>query len=163
MSVFLILWGLMVTFLYYDLEPLVYFVLGAGCLIQLKSWSFKLNAVVFMSAVGLFGWSIESIESHYGLVRLMGSNPQPLWLAFLWAYYASLSFDLFINFVNRYWKAFLYGVYSLPGSYYFVSKLGLAEINGSLVKFFLINGTVGGLVLLFSCFLYYSLKIDQID
>lgn len=162
MSVFLTLWGLMIGALYYSYEPYVYIVLGLGCLFQLSRWGFHKRALFFMLLVGLFGWSLESLESHFEVLKVMGSHPQPLWLGLLWAYYVPLSFDLFNSFVNRYWKAFLYGVYSLPGSYYFVSKLGLVEICDSLVLFFLINGTVGGLVLVFSHSMYYSLKVDKL-
>ena len=116
-----------------------------------------------MLFVGFFAWFIESIESHFRILKVMGEHPQPLWLLFLWSYYVSVTFELFINYVDRYWKAFLYGASSLPGSYYLAAKLNVVEINESVSLFFLINGTVGGLVLMFSCLMYYSLRVDKIQ
>lgn len=162
LPLFLIVWGLMVLSLYKDAQILTYFTLALGCLWQLYLRSFDKKAAVFMLMVGLFGWSLESIESYYGLLKVMGEHPQPFWLILLWAYYVMVNFELFTDYVNRYWKAFLYGSTSLPGSYYLVSRFDIVEINGSLLKFFLINGTVGGLILMFSCLMYYSLKLDAL-
>lgn len=165
MSVFLLAWALMLIFLYLKLDPFVYLVLGLGCVFRLYTWKFHKRAILFMFAVGLFGWGIESLESYFGVLSVSYSppKPQPLWMILLWAYFVAVTFDQFKSFVDRYWKSFLYGIYSLPGSYYFVSKLGIAEIGVSTPMFFLINGTVGGLVLVFSHFVYYSLKVDHLD
>ena len=115
-----------------------------------------------MLTVGLFGWFVESIESYFEILKVLSKHPQPLWLVLLWAYYVSVTFDMFTKYVNRYWKAFLYGASSLPGTYYLVARLDIVEIGPSAPMFFLINGTVGGLVLMYACYMYYSLKIDKI-
>ena len=72
-------------------------------------------------------------------------------LLVLWTYHSSITFDLLKKLIN----SFFFGVYCL------LSKLGTVEIGKPVVQFFIINGTVGGLVLVFACFMYYSLKVDK--
>jgi hypothetical protein len=162
LPIFLLAWGLMVLSLYNQFQIYVYFILGFACFFEWSRKSFKINFFLFMLFVGLFGWALESLESHFGILKIMGENPQPLWLILLWPYYASVTFDLFTSYVDRYWKAFLYGASSLPGAYYLVARIDIAEIGVSAPLFFLINGTVGGIVLMFACLMYYSLKLDKL-
>ena len=159
--VFLLAWALMVLSLCNQNQYFVYLILGSGCALQLYLNSFRKKYLLFMLLVGSFGWALESVESYTNILRVMGQNPQPYWLLLLWPYYVSVTFDLFLKFVNSYLKAFFYGASSLPGAYYLVSKFGIVEIGTSTFKFFIVNGTVGGLVLVFSCFIYYSLKVDK--
>jgi hypothetical protein len=159
--IFLAVWSLVVFLLSKDFSLFVYIPLSLGLLYQAKLWSFKKETFYFFLAVGLVGWSLESVESYFGYLKIMNSHPQPLWIVFLWAYFSSYTFTCFSFFVDRYAKAFLYGAYSLPGSYFLVSKLGLAELSDSLTLFFIVNGTVGGLVLMFAHYMFYNLQLNK--
>ena len=157
---FLAVWFVVVFLLCKGFSKFVYIPLSLGLLYQAKLWSYKKEAFCFFVTLGFMAWGLESVESYFGYLRIMNSHPQPIWVAFLWAYFSAFTFTSFNFFVDRYIKAFLYGAYSLPGSYYLVSRLGLAEISDSLILFFIVNGTVGGLILMFAHFLYYTLKLN---
>jgi|GEM_PF-5942662 len=159
--IFLSIWALVVFLLFKGFSVFVYIPLFIGLLYQAKIWSFKKEAFYFFLAVGAVGWGLESVESYFGYLKIMGAHPQPLWIALLWAYFSAFTFTSFSFFVDTYIKAFFYGAYSLPGSYYLVSKFGLAELSDSLTLFFFVNGTVGGLVLMFAHFLYYNFSLDK--
>ena len=159
---FLAVWSVVVFLLYKDLSEFVYLPLSLGLLYQAKLWSFKKEAFYFFIAVGFMAWGLESVESYFGYLKIMNAHPQPIWIAFLWAYFSAFTFTSFSFFVDGYIKAFLYGAYSLPGTYYLVSRLGLAEISDSLILFFIVNGTVGGLVLMFAHVLHYNFKLNTV-
>jgi len=154
--VFFISWFLMVFLLHNKLDLYLYPLFLSALAFQWYIYKFNFKYFIVMTVTGTLGWTLEGFEGVMGLLYISGQIWPPLWLLLLWAYFSSVTFLALGTILNRPWKSFLYGVYSLPGSYYLVSKLGIVEFGEPFVTALVVNGTIGGLVLMICHLMLYS-------
>lgn len=156
MVFFLIFWFFMVFLLYKKLDLFLYplFILALG--FQAYLYYFNKRYLAVLLVTGLLGWSFEALEGQLGLLFISGQSWPPLWLFLLWMYFSSVTFLVLDSLLDRPWKSFLYGVYSLPGAYYLVSKFGIVDFGEPFLLALVVNGTVGGLVLMICHRMLYS-------
>lgn len=153
---FLAFWFLMVFLLHKKLEFLLYPLFALTLTFQWYTYKFNKKYLAILLVTGLLGWTLEGVEGLLGLLFISGQTWPPFWLLFLWMYFSSVTFLVLGEVLDRPWKSFLYGVYSLPGSYYLVSKLNIVEFGEPFLLALIVNGTVGGLVLMICHKMLYS-------
>ena len=154
--IFLVCWFLMVFLLHKKLDILLYPMFVLALTYQWSLYKFNIKYLLSMILTGALGWTLEGFEGLLGLLFISGQTWPPLWLILLWMYFSSITFLVLKDLLDRPWKSFIYGVYSLPGSYYMVSKLGIVEFGEPFLLALLVNGTVGGLVLMICHKMLYS-------
>jgi hypothetical protein len=154
---FLSVWALAVFSLYKGYESLVYPIVILGLIYEVFTTSSPLKVFLLISILGFLGWLLESCEAYFGTVVMFNYTTfAPLWLGLLWALFMSSTLRTMPFVFKNIWFCFVFGCYSLPGTYFFISKLGIAHIKEPLWISLTINSLISGFIFLIT---FYLLKI----
>lgn len=162
--VFMTIWTLVIISLKQDYDLLVYPIISIGIAFEVLTTKNRLKVFVLVMCLGVLGWLFQSIESYMGTLIIRGSEPfAPLWLILLWALFMSSTLRTMPFVFKNIPVCFIFGCYSLPGTYYFVSKIGIAKIQEPIWKSLTIDALISGIIFLITYFLlkfYFYKKGD---
>lgn len=145
--VFLVTWTLTVLCLYYGYEALTYPILILGISYEVLTTKKPLKTLSLILIIGTFGWVFQSLESYMGTLIIYKSQPfAPLWLLLLWSLFMSSTLRTMPFVFKNIYITFLFGCYALPGTYFFISKLGLAELSEPLWKSLALDSLISAIV-----------------
>lgn len=152
--VFLTVWSLSIYALTLDLDYLVYPIVFLGIAYEVLTTKNKSKVLILMLLLGILGWALQSLEAYYGTLIIKNSYPlAPIWLIPLWAIFMSSTLRTMPFVFNNIFVCFAFGCYALPGTYYFISKLGLAVIQKPIWISLTLNSLISGLVFIITYFL----------
>lgn len=155
--VFLTVWTLSILALYHNYDFLVYPIVIAGLIYEILTTKQPFKVLILISLLGFLGWLFQSFEAYMGTIVVKGSAPfAPIWLGFLWALFMSSTLRTMPFVFNNIIICFLIGCYSLPGTYLFISKLGLAQIKSPVWQSLVLDSLISGVIFLIT---YFLLKI----
>lgn len=144
---FLFIWTLTVLSLKSDYEILVYPVIFIGLLYEVLTSKQKYKVALLLVLLGLLGWTLQSVESYLGTLIIFEHEPlAPPWLALLWALFMSSTLRTMSFAFKNIYTSFLFGCYALPGTYFFISKLGLATIKSPIWQSLLLDALLSGFI-----------------
>lgn len=146
-SFFLLIWSLTVICLKYNLELLTYPIVLIGLGYEILTSEKKLKVLSLLTILGALGWCMQSFEAYMGTLIIFGSKPlAPLWLALLWAVFMSSTLRTMPFAFKNIYVSFIFGCYALPGTYFFIAKLGLAEIRSPIWQSLALDAVLSGIV-----------------
>jgi hypothetical protein len=155
--VFLTVWALSILALYHNYDLLVYPIVIVGLIYEIFTTKQPLKVLVLITTLGFLGWLFQSFEAYLGTLVIKDSAPfAPIWLGFLWALFMSSTLRTMPFVFNNIFICFLIGCYSLPGTYLFISKIGLAKIKTPLWQSLALDSIISGVIFLIT---YFLLKI----
>jgi hypothetical protein len=144
---FLFIWTLTVLSLKNNYEILVYPIISIGILYEVLTSKQKYKVTILLILLGLMGWTLQSLEAYLGTLIIFGSEPlAPPWLALLWALFMSSTLRTMSFAFKNIYTSFLFGCYALPGTYFFISKLGLATIKAPIWQSLLLDALLSGFI-----------------
>lgn len=162
--VFLTIWGLAIFSLKQNLDILVYPIVSVGLAFEVLTTKHKLKVFTLIMILGILGWLLQSFESYIGTLIIKDSYPfAPIWLILLWALFMSSTLRTMPFVFKNIPVCFIFGCYALPGTYYFVSKIGIAKIQAPIWKSLALNSLISGVIFLITYFLikfYFYKKGD---
>ncbi len=152
--VFLTVWTLAIICLKNNYDNLVYPIVFIGLCYEVLTTREKIKVFLLITILGLLGWLFQSGEAYLGTLIIKNSQPMaPLWLIPLWALFMSSTLRTMPFVFNNIFVCFAFGCYALPGTYYFISKMGLAEIKSPIWQSLILDALISGVIFLITYFL----------
>ncbi len=156
LAVFLLAWVLVVYCLSNNQVYLVYPIIIVALAYEILTVRQRLKTFILLLIVGLLGWTLQSVEARLGTLIITNSIMfAPPWLGFLWSLFMSSTLRTMPFVFKNLITSFLFGCYALPGSYFFISKIGLAEIKSPIWQSLLLDSLISGFIFVIT---YYLLK-----
>lgn len=145
LAAFLSIWALAVYCLKLDLEILVYPVVLLGLIYEIMTSEQKVKVAILLVILGALGWVMQSLEVYMGtLIIFNWTVCAPPWLFLLWGFFMSSTLRTMPFTFRNIYISFLFGCYATPGTYLFISTLGLAELKEPIWLSLIVNSLISG-------------------
>lgn len=152
--VFLTAWALTLLCLIYDYDGLAYLTIFLGLAYEVLTTKQRVKTFWLIFILGIIGWTFQSFEAYLGTLVIKGSTAHaPFWLLPLWSLFMSSTLRTMPFVFKNAYVSFIFGCYALPGTYYFISKLGLAVIAKPIYNSLALDAFLSGIVFLITYFL----------